>query len=83
MGVVVSATKRGKRDTTPSATAGHLEQAENSAGFAVSDLQQALKRAAALEGIMLLALIERAAALQRDIRAMRDTVNSDCSTGNG
>ncbi|MEN6400849.1 MAG: hypothetical protein ABFD94_02795 [Armatimonadia bacterium] len=63
-----------------SATAGHLEQAENSAGFAVSDLQQALKRASALEGIMLLSLIERAALLKRDIAAMRAAVEAD---GNG
>jgi hypothetical protein len=48
----------------------HLNNAQTAAEIAVRHLRDALAKASAVESIVLLALIERAAALARDIYAL-------------
>jgi hypothetical protein len=59
-------------------TTENLTQAAQAAGFPVSSLRDALKGASAVQGLAILALIDRAATLQRDIEALRAAVAEDC-----
>jgi hypothetical protein len=51
-----------------------LLKAEQSAGFAVGDLQSALSHANAVEALVLLELIEAAASLQNRIESLGNAV---------
>lgn len=54
-----------------------LHPALHTAGFTVSNLQAALAAASATEALVLLPLIERAAALARDIAAVELAITQD------
>jgi hypothetical protein len=64
----------------PHQTAENLTQAAQAASFQVSSLRDALKGCNAVQGLAILALIERAANLQRDIDALRAAVLADCDS---
>lgn len=53
----------------------HLQKAKDGAAFVVSDLQASLKTANALEAIVLLQLISKAAALYGDVSQLLAAVN--------
>ena len=55
----------------------NLTAAAQVASFPVSSLRDALKTATAVQGLAILALIERAATLARDIGALRAAVAED------
>ena len=55
----------------------HLTAAAQAASIPVSALRDALKTANAVQGLAILALIERAATLARDIDALRAAVAED------
>lgn len=59
------------------ATTENLTAAAQAASFPVSSLRDALKTAGAVQGLAILALIERAATLARDIDALRAAVAED------
>jgi len=59
------------------ALAEELEKATDSAAFLTNELRQALHFARNVEGLALLALIGRAATLERDTRNFRDAANRD------
>lgn len=61
------------------ATSENLTAAAQAATFPVSTLRDALKTANAVQGLAILALIERAATLARDIDALRAAVHADCA----
>ena len=60
-----------------SMTIEHLTAATQVASFPVSSLRDALKTSSAVQGLAILALIERAATLARDIDALRAAVAED------
>lgn len=57
-----------------------LPEAGNSTARATEQLQNALKLASQTESLALLPLIERAATLTRDIRALASAVQSDANS---
>ena len=54
-----------------------LTQATHDLGFACDDLQEAMKKANAVQGIILLDLIGRAGNLLQDAQALLDASNAD------
>ena len=54
-----------------------LAKAQDSAAFTANELRDALAHAGAVEGAVILALIERAEILRRDIAALAGAVDQD------
>ena len=54
-----------------------LDSATHSAGFAITDLRDALHHATATECLIILPLIQRAAELERDIKQLLGAIRED------
>jgi len=54
-----------------------LTKAEHSAGFLMDELRDALHKATSVQGIVILDMIERAAKLNQEIKALHNAVECD------